>query len=171
MTRQITEEWLREVGFKWEQFDRQPSKNWTLWLGGCLDCGKSWRFSGPEDFGLVLAHNSHPSDPEDDWWFCWFRSDTAGRYHRFIHVRHLRAQQEIISLVEALSGRLWNPENHIYGSLRCQKCADSWRAEEAGRIDLERMRTVRWSEIERDDSRGGATAQHMQAAIDSGKAK
>lgn len=32
----ITEEWLKSVGFKWHQFDRQPDKHWLLWLGGGL---------------------------------------------------------------------------------------------------------------------------------------
>lgn len=168
----ITEEWLKSVGFKWEQFERQPSKNWTLWLGGCQDCGKAWRFNGPEDFGIVVAQNIPIHDPEDHWWFCWFRSDSAGRYHRFIHVRHLRTQSEIVALVEALSGFPWRPENHQYGSVRCQSCADRWRAEEARRFDIaNRESRGKWAEIEKDDTRGRATAEHMQAAIDGGKAK
>jgi hypothetical protein len=26
----ITEEWLKAVGFRWRQIDRQPSKQWLL---------------------------------------------------------------------------------------------------------------------------------------------
>jgi hypothetical protein len=168
----ITEEWLKEVGFKWHQFERQPGKQWLLWLGGCVDCGKAWRFSGAEDFGIELAHSGrHGSDQEDNFWMCWFRGDSAGRYHRFIHVRHLRTQDELIALVTALTGFPWNPENHLYGSARCPKCGDAWRAEEARRIDLEARKQRPWYEIEKDDSRGGALPEHMQGAIDGGKAK
>jgi hypothetical protein len=167
----ITEEWLKEVGFKWDQFERQPSKNWTLWLAGCQDCGKDFRFNGPEDFGLELAHNQPPARA-DDFWFCFFRSDCAGRYHRFIHVRHLRWQSEVIALVVAISGLPWNPANHIYGSLRCQSCADRWRAEEAQRFDIRnRDSRPKWNEIEKDDTRNRVTPEALQAAIDGGKAK
>jgi hypothetical protein len=30
----ISEDWLRSVGFKWHQIDRQPSRHWVL---GCRD--------------------------------------------------------------------------------------------------------------------------------------
>lgn len=30
----LTEEWLRQAGFRWDQLDRQPTKQWTLWMGG-----------------------------------------------------------------------------------------------------------------------------------------
>lgn len=46
----ITDEWLKSVGFKWHQFDRQPGK---LWLGGGLKekpCLTSY-----EDIGIELA--------------------------------------------------------------------------------------------------------------------
>jgi hypothetical protein len=33
----ITEEWLKEAGFKWHQLDRQPDKQWLLWLGRAID--------------------------------------------------------------------------------------------------------------------------------------
>lgn len=29
----ITEDWLRDCGFKWEQHERQPAKHWVLWIG------------------------------------------------------------------------------------------------------------------------------------------
>ena len=35
----LTEEWLKENGFKWHQFDRQPDKHWLLWLGH-VECGR-----------------------------------------------------------------------------------------------------------------------------------
>ena len=51
----ITEDWLKSVGFKWDQFERQPTKNWTLWLGGCQECHRQNNWTGPEDFGITLA--------------------------------------------------------------------------------------------------------------------
>ena len=48
----ITEEWLREVGFKWHQFDRQPTKHWLLWLA---DTFPRRMFHDNEDFGIELA--------------------------------------------------------------------------------------------------------------------
>jgi hypothetical protein len=38
----ITEEWLREVGFRWYQFDLQPDKQWLLWLGTALAEPGGW---------------------------------------------------------------------------------------------------------------------------------
>lgn len=169
----ITEEWLKSVGFKWHQLERQPAKQWLLWLVECVDCGRErGRFGSFEDCGIELTPNGfrEPRDPDDDWWFCWFRGDSAGRYHRFIHLRHLRYQHEVIALVEALSGRRWNPANHLYGSVRCQACGDKIRAER-NRIDIRRMQDFKWSEIEKDDTRGRALPGHMEGAIEGGKAK
>ncbi len=32
----ITEDWLYAVGFRWHQLDRQPNKQWLLWLGNAI---------------------------------------------------------------------------------------------------------------------------------------
>src|SRR5688572_9102301 len=98
----ITEDWLREVGFKWHQFDRQPDKHWLLWVGqACGQWGKS-----TDDIGVELAPNSYDADTDDlTGWFCWLRSDVAHRYSRFIHVRRLRTRDEVIALVAALTGQ------------------------------------------------------------------
>ena len=39
MSEPITEEWLKEVGFKWHQLARQPEKQWLLWLGDAVRDG------------------------------------------------------------------------------------------------------------------------------------
>lgn len=166
----IAEDWLKEVGFKWHQIDRQTSKQWCLWMGRCIDCpGGTW--SSPEDFGIEIAHGAYMGPEKPDAWHCWFRGDTAGRYHRFIHVRALRTQAEVIRIVEALSGREWKPENHIYGALLCQEHADRWRKEEE-RLDL-RLKKDRpaWYEAEKDDTRGPALPEHLDEAIKRGGAK
>ncbi len=169
----ITEEWLKSVGFKWHEFERQNTKHWLLWLGGGLrekPCLTSY-----EDIGIELAANMPgcaPTETKD--WFCWLRSDGVGRYHRFIHLRHVETRRDVTGLVEAISGRPWAPENHFFGSLHSPA--------NAGRIrqDLKRADQIlihescphsKWSEVEKDDTRGRALPEHMTAAIAGGGAK
>jgi hypothetical protein len=166
----ITEEWLKSVGFKWHQFERQPSKHWLLWLGSGLrekPCMTSY-----EDIGIELAANVPTRDGEPDW-FCWLRSDAAGRYHRFIHLRHLQTRRDVTTLVEAISGRPWTPEHHIYGSLHSPDAADRIR-QDLERIDRKMIHEspafYKWSEVEKDDTRGRALPEHMEAAVKAGKA-
>jgi hypothetical protein len=79
----------------------------------------------------------------------------------------------VIRLVEAISGRPWAPENHIYGSLHSPTNADRIR------LDLQRLdqRMIhesspfnKWADIEKDDTRGRALPEHMTAAIKGGLA-
>ena len=165
----ITAEWLKEVGFKWHQFDRQPDKHWLLWLGAGLKerpCLTSY-----EDIGIELAPGLVKDGVLD--WFCWLRSDAAGRYHRFIHLRHIETRRDVAQLVEAISGRPWAPENHLYGSLHSPKNAERIR-EDLQRMDARLIQGAsdhhKWSEVEKDDSRGRALPEHMTAAIKGGLA-
>jgi hypothetical protein len=156
----ITEEWLKSVGFKWHQFDRQPDKQWLLWLGDFTSSGDT------QDLGIELAPGAR-----DGFWFCWLRSDCSHRYSRFLHVRRMKVRGDVIRLVVALTDSDWRPENHIGGAAMTQKRADSIRAD-SDRLDRRIMREGRpWRDIEKDDSRGGALPEHMQAAIDAGKAE
>ena len=162
----ITEEWLKAVGFKWHQLDRQPSKHWLLWLGDALS-GEGPAFTSFEDIGIELAdmryQNSSGEIVGREAWFCWFRGDSAGRYHRFIHVRHLRWQDEVTKLVEAITGQGWNPENHLYGSARTPEHAARIR-EEDERLDRRLQRDgYPWSEVEKDQTRGRALPEHLEA--------
>jgi hypothetical protein len=167
----ITEDWLKSVGFKWHQFDRQPDKQWLLWLGGGLKQKPALTCS--EDIGIELAANTPPRDGEIKDWFCWLRSDGAGRYHRFIHLRHIETRNDVIGLVEAISGRPWTPENHIYGSLHSPANADRIRLDRQ-RLDQRLIHESgpfnKWAEIEKDDTRGRALPEHMTAAIKGGLA-
>jgi hypothetical protein len=161
----IDEHWLKSVGFKWHQFDRQPNKQWLLWLGSCQDCPDRRLFSGAEDIGIELARSGMGD------WFCWFRSDVAGRYHRFIHVRHMTTTDQVIRLVEAISGLPWNPDNHIYGVVRCTQCANALIGQ-SNRLDLELLRrSSPWTEHEKDESRSRPLIEHVDAAIKGGLAK
>jgi len=152
--RPITEEWLRSVGFKWHQFDRQPDKQWLLWLGDITSPGDT------EDLGIELAPG------REDWWFCWLRSDCSSRYSRFLHVRHIRTTGELIMLVQGITGTVWDPANHIGGAALRPERAEAIR-KEYDRLDKRIMREGHpWRDIEKDDTRGGALPEHMQHAID-----
>lgn len=96
---QITEEWLASVGFKYrEPGDRESFRHWTL------------RFSEPEDYGLYLetTHmgwiNNKGEHVGGNGWFLWI-----GREHKYLHLRHVSVQAEIVALVEALIGAKWEP--------------------------------------------------------------
>ncbi|WP_421793448.1 hypothetical protein [Hydrocarboniphaga effusa] len=154
----ITADWLRDVGFKWNQLDRQPDKHWTLWLGNVL----KERMTSTDDLGIELAPLGHDLDGPNRW-FCWLRSDTAHRYHRFVHLRHLHLQSELIYIIAAITGQEWNPENHFYGAIQRPETAERLRAE-ADRFDRVLLREMpKWNEIEKDDTRGHALPEHYQA--------
>lgn len=165
----LTEEWLKEVGFKWHQLDRQPNRHWLLWLGAGLLRDGARMFSGREDLGIEVTHNSFVRSNgevggEGDW-FCWLRDDAAGRYHRFIHLRHIVTRRDLVSIVVAITGRPWTPENHLYGALLSPEQAKSLRTQdERLRLDREFMEKDHpWSEVEKDDSLGGALPEHLAA--------
>jgi len=99
VTRFITDLWLREVGFKAHHVTTPPSKHWLLWLG--------------DDLGIELSFGREKPQP---WWFCWLRSSGEHAPERFIHIRYLSSKHEVIQIVQALTGRRWNPQNHINGS-------------------------------------------------------
>jgi hypothetical protein len=161
----ITEDWLRSVGFKWHQFDRQPNKQWLLWLGSALL--RRDMFTGSEDLGIELAENSGSFSD----WFCWLRSDSAHRYHRFIHIRHLRYQDELIQMIEGLTGQQWNPANNLYGSMCSPESAERQR-QESDRLDMRiQAKQHPWHESEKDPDRGRPLVDHVDAAIKSGLAK
>lgn len=160
----ITEDWLKSVGFRWHQFDRQPEKHWLLWLGDAMNGGG---FSSFEDIGVELAPGAYNYKRRDnDEWFCWLRGDSAHRYHRFIHVRHVQEQRDVIRIVEGLTGQLWNPDNHHYGSVRTPEQAERIRQEDTRRLDRRENWQQRppWAEVEKDDTRGRALPEHMEVA-------
>lgn len=130
----ITEDWLRQTGFKWEQLDRQPTKHWILWLGDALmpATTEDARFCrSNDDLGIELAHCGYA---DRSWWYCWIRCDFWGRYTRLIHIRHLESRQELIAIIEALTGRPFDPADVLYGSLRSPEDAARLRRD-AQRID------------------------------------
>lgn len=106
MSEPITESWLRSAGFKWEDIPR-GGRQWLLWLGWAIPD------TTPEDLGVELAY-----DQGGDFWRCWIRADYAGRYSRFLHVRHMRQVDELVKLIEALAGIPFVKEDCMYGCMR-----------------------------------------------------
>lgn len=157
----ITEDWLKSVGFKWHQLERQPSKHWVLWLGsGLVDHeGNKERASCSEDLGIELTCDTLSAP----FWYCWLRSDASHRYHRFIHIRHLRTQQEVVALIESLTGLSWNPENHLYGEVKTPADAKSCRDRDS-RLDAVLLReNPSWYPTESDESQGRPLPEHLHA--------
>lgn len=154
----ITEEWLKACGFKWHQLDRQPDKHWLLWLGRAIE--HRGMFAGAEDLGVEIA----PVRRGEDEWFCWLRSDAAGRYHRFIHIRYLKTRHDLLWLIEALTGHEWSADNALYGMLHTPERAARLRDEYATRLDVQvRERSYPWSDVEKDPTQGGALPEHLEA--------
>lgn len=62
----ITEAWLKAVGFRSHQLERQASKHWLLWLGNAIAEseryeGQQWiGFTGFDDRGVEIAGHSAP---------------------------------------------------------------------------------------------------------------
>ena len=153
----ITPDWLAEVGFRWHQLDRQPERHWLLWLGPSVRASDG-SLTSVEDIGIELA----PASGRDGQWFCWFRSDAGGRYSRFLHLRMLRTQGEVIVIVEALTGLPWRPADHRFGACLSSAEAEQMRENDA-RVDRKLIAAGhRWREIEHDDTRGRALPEHME---------
>ncbi|MFN4018214.1 MAG: hypothetical protein ACK4JB_22955 [Reyranella sp.] len=153
----ISEDWLKSAGFKWHQFDRQTDKHWLLWLGDALQ-----RFTSYEDLGIELAPNV-PTDTSA--WFCWLRDDSAGRYHRFIHIRCLRTVEELVALIEGIIGRPFDPANSLYGCHRTPEQAARIRQEDE-RLDRRLMKSGHpRSDAEKDAARGGPLPEHQEHHI------
>lgn len=135
-TLQIDEEVLRIAGFKWDQRDRQPTKHWLLWIGDARKDASNPEgraFCSSDELGIELASSSCPGD---EWWYCWIRCDFAGRYSRFLHVRHVAKWGDVIGIIEGLTGRQFNPTDVMYGQLWRPESAARHR-KESKRLDLE----------------------------------
>ena len=148
MSNLLTEDFLKAVGFKWHQLERQPDKHWLLWI--------NTEWGSCDEIGIEVAPNC-PTDKTK--WFCWFRSDTSGRYSRFVHVRHIRTEADLVRLVEAVSGQDWNVDNHWYGAVRTPEVAAKLKAE-SDRLDIKFASQNTWRDTEKDRFRGKALMEH-----------
>lgn len=152
----LTESWLKENGFKWHQLDRQPDKHWLLWLGAVISDSA---FSSIEDLGIEVA----PYGRNDPRWFCWLRSDCAHRYSRFLHLRHIRTERDLVWIIQAITGVEFKAENARYGYLMTE---DQAARDDASRHRLDRIQVEQghpWREIEKDPHQGGALPEHLEA--------
>ena len=150
----ISEDWLRDSGFKWHQIERQPSKHWVLWLGDAID----ERMVSFEDLGVEVAVDSRDEKP---FAYVWLRADYAGRYSRFLHVRHMKTVDELIRLIEGVTGQTWDIGNNFYGSMCTPKQAERRRREQE-RLDLRMLQGRKWYDVEKDDNRGRALPVHLR---------
>lgn len=154
----ITKDWLRSVGFKWHTVsgadpDEKNPKHWTLWFGSIAgyEPEQVWKFSDDEDLGIELTDGK-------GFWFCWARADYSGRYSRFLHIRHLKEQADLIRIVEALSGAQWNPANHLYGKIFTPEQVESIRRRDE-RLDLKIAKGRPWNKREQDDTAARPSAK------------
>jgi hypothetical protein len=102
----ITSLWLNEVGFKPHTFGNEPNQHWLLWLS--------------ETTGLELSFGRDKPRP---WWFCWLRARGLHTPEKLINLRDLNSKHEVITLVQAVTGRRWNPARHYNGSVWIPKAA------------------------------------------------
>jgi len=145
----ITEDWLRDCGFKWEQFDRQPEKQWLLWLGrACVEY--SQRCNDSDSLGIELSKVQPQPEGYRGLWHCWLRSDIAGRYARIIHVRYLYLRAEVEQLIAALTGRRVDWKDSLYGSLHSPEQGEQFRQD---RMRLDQRINHAW--VDRVDAEEG----------------
>lgn len=129
----LTEGWLAEAGFKWSQQERQPQKHWTLWLGwGSVDGGK---WATIQDLGIEVSmawwpgrNGSVVGDPNA--WNCWLK----GMNNSLLHVRYIRTREELVALIEALTGRAWDRALSRYGNLYTPEMIASFDAQGGGNV-------------------------------------
>lgn len=113
----ITEEWLRSVGFRKAWMGDQQKPHWLL---NCADT-RRW-MTGSDDLGVELG----PPDERKYWenpdeapkWWCWLRSDFSHSRGRFLFVRYLQTQADVMGLVAGITGLPWNPARHEHGCVR-----------------------------------------------------
>jgi hypothetical protein len=49
----ISEQWLQLAGFKWHHIERQPNRQWVLWLGSAIEDGVTARLPEVLDVGMT----------------------------------------------------------------------------------------------------------------------
>lgn len=148
----LTEGWLSSSGFKWLTIDSMPreAKHWILWLGDVVDRradGSRIGFSSFDDLGVEVSTSVTGGE-----WNVWLRADCSGRYSRFIHIRHVWSAEQLIEIIEGVTGQRWNAENNWYGSM-CTPEVAARRREDHERLDHKIARSVPWKGDERDDTK------------------
>lgn len=146
----ITEEWLKETGFKWHEIERSVSKHWILWIGSAIAESKPYgRTSSYEDFGIELSR----FQKETDVWGVFYRADYAGRYSRFIYCRDVWERGQLLRLIEALTDEPFDVQNVLHGCLYRPATAAHYRRQDEGRLDRWLTLKKTWRDDEQDDSK------------------
>lgn len=144
----ITEEWLKEIGFKW--FDHERSEpHWLLWMGNVIAQERKFRVTSFEDFGLEISKFQR----DENIWGVFFRADYAGRYTRFLYCRDVTEQEQLIKLIEALTDMPFDKQNVLYGNYYRPEQAAHFREEDQRRFDRQMALGHKWSDDEKDDSK------------------
>jgi hypothetical protein len=121
----LTEEFLRDVGFRWHQNELQPNKMWLLWIGGAMFSRNG--MASFDNFGLELSESTWEGER---YFSLWFRSDIAGRYSRFLWARDLTTVEQLVRVIESLTDAPFSPLNVLYGSLHTPEQAARLRVSE-----------------------------------------
>jgi hypothetical protein len=145
----ITEEWLKENGFKWHEVERSGT-HWLLWIGSAIAEKRTYgRTSSYDDFGIELSK----FNDKQDVYGCFFRADYAGRYTRFIFCRDMWEPEHVTQLIEALTGFPFDKACAMYGSYRRPEQAARLRELDETRLDRRIALGNKWSTDEKDDTK------------------
>lgn len=145
----ITEEWLKENGFKWHDVDRS-GKHWLLWIGSAIAENRSYgRTSSNDDFGIELSKFID----KEEVWGCFFRADYAGRYTRFIFCRDVWEPEHVTQLIEALTGFPFDKTCAMYGFYLRPEQAAHLRELDQNRLDHRITLGNKWRTDEQDDTK------------------
>lgn len=125
----LTEDWLRDQGFKSSQQERQTWKHWSLYLGWASGQKNACMEDLIVEVTMAWWHNHH-GDPVGDTeaWNCWLR----GMNNSLLHVRYIKTRGELLGLIEALTGRSWDRSLSYFGNLY-HEGHRSWLEESAAR--------------------------------------
>jgi hypothetical protein len=150
----ISESWLKAAGFKWHQFGGQPGKHWLLWLGDAVRSGGCTCY---EDLGIEVTDGAYCGQDTPDGWFC--------------HIRTLVTVRDLVVVIFGLTGIEFDPSLCRSGSMMTPDQVAA-RDRTDRRLDRVLMREgAAWSSTEKDETRGGALPEHMEAAIKAGVAR
>jgi hypothetical protein len=146
---EITEQWLKENGFKWHDVER-GGKHWLLWIGGAVTENRSFgRTSSFEDFGIELSKMRDG----DSVWSLFYRADYAGRYSRFIFCRDVWETEHIEKMLEAITGFPYDKSCAMYGSYHRPEVAAYYRELDEKRLDRQIALRGTWTTDEKDDTK------------------
>lgn len=111
----LSEDWLKASGFLWSQGERRPHKHWRLLLGWAVE--SQWKT--PADLAIEVSMAWWPNTDglpigDTSAWSTWL----TGMNNSLLHVRDIRTVEELVALIEALTGLSWCADHAYAGILR-----------------------------------------------------